>query len=128
MKNTNRKKLVKELDKVFSEVVRRDSIARYNKCPFCKKKKIVCCFHFVTRKKYATRWDMNNAIGSCFGCNFGMEFNPHPFVVWYIKEYGVESYLGLVKSSEEKTKFSDLVLESMIVSYKEELKKYGTKS
>lgn len=123
--NEKRKKLIKELDTIFSEVVRKDAIRRYKKCPFCKKKKIVCCFHFITRKKYSVRWDLNNAIGSCFGCNFGMEFNPHPFIVWYINEYRLENYLGLVKRSEEKSKITDLELEAMINSYKEDLKKYG---
>lgn len=123
---TKRKKLIKELDEVFSVVVRREAKRQYKKCPFCKKKAIVCCFHFVTRKKYSVRWDLNNAVGSCFGCNFKMEFDPHPFIVWYIDQYRLENYLGLVKRSAVKFKATDLELEAMVNEYKEDIKQYGS--
>lgn len=88
MTKMTRKKAVKEADKWFSIYIRNRDIKEYVLCPFCKKNYIDNCFHFFSRKVYATRWDENNAIGSCRGCNMLMEFSPYQFYKWFADNYG----------------------------------------
>ena len=117
-KKTARKKLVEKLDAVFSVYIR----ALYPICVFCGSK-TEHCFHFMTRAKYATRWDAVNAVGSCRGCNFEMEFNPHPYIKWFIDKYGLEEYNRLILRSNVIPKYSNEELEVMIDFYEKETAK-----
>ena len=68
-----RKQLIKKLDSVFSEYIRR----RYAKndiaeCYTCGKRdhwKRLQCGHFQSRKHYSTRWNEDNCQVQCVGCN-----------------------------------------------------------
>jgi hypothetical protein len=82
-----RKKAVDFADKWFSLYIREDSQLEYGGCAFCGKP-IQHCFHFFSRVAYSTRWDENNAIGSCAGCNFKMEHHPYEFYKWFIDHFG----------------------------------------
>ena len=106
MRKITRKGRVRKADKAFSVYIRQRDHALVGHCTFCPKP-IECCFHFVTRSKYATRWDPANCVGSCFGCNYLYESNPHQFINWYIKKHGLEGYQDLIRRSHEITKFSD---------------------
>lgn len=117
-KKSNRKKLVEKLDKVYSLYIR----ALYPICVFCGSL-TEHCFHFMTRAKYATRWDVINGVGSCRGCNFEMEFNPHPYVKWFIDKYGLEEYNNLIARSNVIPKYSNEELEAMIEFYEKALAK-----
>jgi hypothetical protein len=119
MAKSVRKKLVKTLDKVFSLYIRkRDSIENDGKCVFCRKP-IQHCFHFITRAKYATRWNEINAVGSCAGCNFENEFNPHKFIQWFLKKYGLKMYEDLIYESNLVHKFEPDDLSHMIEKYQQ---------
>lgn len=109
-----RKKMVATLDKEFSLLVRAIARKEFNGiCPFCGKRPIECCFHFVTRSKHIVRWDLTNAVGSCIPCNGKMEYDPHPFIKWYIDRYGLEAYDSLVLRSNKIAAFSMLELEQI---------------
>ncbi|MDI6808493.1 MAG: hypothetical protein QME66_05860 [Candidatus Eisenbacteria bacterium] len=100
MKPTIRKLLVKKLDNLFSLYIRlRTRNYSGPNCPFCSKNPIECCFHFITRAKYSVRWDDRNAVGSCSGCNYRMEYDPHKYIKWYIDHYGKDSYDELIRDS-----------------------------
>lgn len=106
--------LVKKVDKIFSEVVRlQDAIIHNGLCAFCKRNQINCCFHFITRAKYNTRWDFDNCRASCFSCNYRMEFNPAPFIQWFINHYGKDKFDDLIFKSNQTAKFSNFDLEDM---------------
>jgi len=121
-KKPSRKLLVKKLDSIFSEYIRRryakDDIAE---CVTCGKQdhwKRLQAGHFMSRKHYATRWDETNVQVQCSGCN----------VFRYGEQYKFALYLGaivsedlLVKSREIK-KFSNFELVEMYESYKQKLK------
>ena len=108
MKVKSRKWLIREADRVFSEHVRKESVKLYKVCPFCLKNPIVDCFHFVTRAKYSVRWNPLNAVGSCRGCNIRMEFDPHPFIQWFLDNRGGrEAYDALILESNQTGKFKD---------------------
>lgn len=103
--------LIKKLDAVFSLYIRaRDKRVTGGKCVFGCGRPIECCFHFVTRAKYAVRWDVENAVGSCTIDNYTNEFNPHPYVGWYIKRYGLGKYEDLLRRSNSVVKRTDLEL------------------
>lgn len=114
------KRLVKALDVEFSLAVRergsksRDGLCEFDWCPNLLEQ----CFHFVTRAKFSTRWDFSNAAASCRSCNMEMEYNPHKFIQWYIKRYGLTGYEDLVRRSNIIPKFSDDHLEEKLLTLK----------
>jgi len=117
-KKPSRKLLVKKLDSIFSEYIRR----RYARneiatCVTCGKKdhwKKLQAGHFMSRKHYATRWDEDNVEVQCSACN----------VFRYGEQYLFAKYLGeekadkLLAKSRETVKFSDPELQDMIDIYK----------
>lgn len=121
-KKPNRKLLVKKLDTIFSEYIRR----RYAKndiaeCVTCGKKdhwKKLQAGHFMSRKHYSTRWDERNVEVQCQGCN-----------VWrYGEQYKFSLYLGselsdeLLIKSRQIEKFSNADLVMMYETYKQKVK------
>src|SRR3990167_8408797 len=107
-KRSPRKVLVAKLDALFSIFIRiRDKRIFGGMCPFCNKRPIECCFHFITRSKYIVRWYENNAVGSCHGCNFNNEFNPALYIQWYINNRGKDAFDALVLVSHQIAKFSN---------------------
>tara|TARA_R110000765_G_scaffold268285_1_gene367285 strand:+ start:178 stop:570 length:393 start_codon:yes stop_codon:yes gene_type:complete len=117
-KKISRKGLVKKLDTIFSQYIRR----RYakneiSKCVTCNKEdhwKNLQAGHFMSRKHYATRWDPDNVQVQCMGCN----------VYRYGEQYLFSKYLGTDLSDDLQarsrliTKFSNTDLEEMINDYK----------
>jgi len=93
-KKPSRKTLVKKLDTVFSEYIRR----RYAKnditeCITCGKQdhwKKLQAGHFMSRKYYSTRWNEENVQVQCVACN----------VYRYGEQYKFGIYLGKEKSEE----------------------------
>jgi hypothetical protein len=116
----SRKALVAKLDKAYADYIKaRDKKIR-GKCAFCPKP-IEHCFHFVTRGHYVTRWDEANAAGSCAGCNLNNEFNPDPYRVWYVREFGFDAYDQLVTRSKGIAKFSNEELIEMAEKFRRKL-------
>ncbi len=113
---TLRKRLIKALDKTFSLVVR----AKCSKCTFCSGP-VEHCFHFVTRAKYSVRWDERNATGSCAGCNYRYEFDPHFAIQWYLSFNGLTAYEQLVRDGNIISKHSNDDLERRLAELKKEL-------
>lgn len=121
-KKPNRKLLVKKLDTIFSEYIRR----RYAKndiaqCVTCGKKdhwKKLQAGHFMSRKHYSTRWDETNVQVQCNACN----------VFRYGEQYKFSLYLGadvseeLHRKSRQIEKFSNADLVMMYESYKQKVK------
>ena len=117
-----RKLLILKLDNLFSLYIRlktKNTFGPY--CPFCSKNPIECCFHFITRSKYSVRWDERNAVGSCHGCNYRMEYDPHKYVQWYIKNYGQEKYDELIKDSNIIRKLDNEDLRLLCLEIKQKM-------
>lgn len=113
MKKSQRKKLVKRLDKVFSLFIRK----RDGHCVICGKTERLTAGHLITRAKYSVRWDERNVFCQCAGCNLTHEHNSHIFTDWYIRKFGLNAYQNLILESNQTKKFSDLDLELMINKY-----------
>ena len=106
-KKASRKTIVKKLDTIFSQYIRR----RYSKndiseCVTCGKQdhwKSLQAGHFMSRKHYATRWDEDNVEVQCMGCNVYRKADQ------------------LLIKSRKIQKFSDVELLEMIEYYKEKV-------
>jgi len=117
-KKPTRKGLIKKLDNVFSEYIRRkDAKNDIATCVTCGKKdhwKKLQNGHFMSRKHYATRWDEDNVGVQCSACN----------VFRYGEQYLFAKYLGtekadmLLNKSRETVKFPDWEIQEMIDLYK----------
>ena len=125
MPKPSRKTLVKKLDAVFSEYIRR----RYAKndiaeCVTCGKKdhwKKLQAGHFMSRKHYSTRWDERNVEVQCNACNVFRYGEQYKFSIYLGKELSDELYL----KSHQTVKFSNVDLQEMIDVYKEKLINLG---
>ena len=120
-KKPSRKTIVNNLDKVFSEYIRR----RYTKnniavCVTCGKKdhwKNLQAGHFMSRKHYATRWDEENVEVQCMACNvyrYGEQY-------LFAKHLGQEKADELLAKSRTMVKLKDWELQDMIEIYKKKL-------
>ena len=118
MKKPTRKAVVKAADDWFSKYIRLRDIKEYVLCPFCKKNYIDNCFHFFSRKMYATRWDELNSIGSCRGCNMLMEFSPYQFYKWFADHYGQFALDQLHEKHKSKVKMSTAEIVAIADKYK----------
>lgn len=117
-KKPTRKSLIKKLDTVFSEYIRRRyAINDIATCVTCGKKdhwKKLQAGHFMSRKHYATRWDDDNVEVQCQACN----------VFRYGEQYLFAKYLGekkandLLAKSRGIVKFTDNEIIDMINLYK----------
>lgn len=124
-KKSNRKKLVKLLDKYFSIYIRtRDK----NICFTCDKTlDNMQCGHLITRAKYSVRWNEKNACCQCAGCNLKHEYYPEIFTQKYINKFGIDQYNELVQKSNELSDYSNTELELMIEFFKKKIKELEDK-
>ena len=110
----DRKKLIKELDRVFSIYIRK----RDGQCVQCLSKQNLTCGHLFSRVAHSTRWDENNCFGQCRNCNYSHEFDPSKFILWYIRKFGLEKYELLSHKFHSTAKFKYWELEQMIEKYR----------
>lgn len=72
MKKISRKGAIIKADKAMSEYIRtRDPVC------YCGKPSAQNG-HYFSRAHYSTRWDEDNCLGCCAGCNILHEQNPEP--------------------------------------------------
>lgn len=127
-KKKTRSQVVKKLDAVFSEYIRR----RYARndiamCVTCGKQdhwKKLQAGHFQSRKHYATRWDETNVQVQCSGCNVFRWGEQYKFSKWLDANKGEGTSEGLAEKANQIVKFTTKELEEMIEEYKEKLKKF----
>lgn len=78
------KSIVRELDVVVSQIVRR----RDKKCVICGSTQNPQAGHFIGRRHFAVRWDLTNVHQQCSGCNIGHNSNPIPYTLFIQQKYG----------------------------------------
>lgn len=119
--------LVKELDKVFSEFIRRrDSQDGYGKCCTCSwvgPWKNADCGHFISRGEYSVRWDERNVALQCKRCNAFRGGEQALFAKYIDKRWGEGTADKLQVLRRRSQKLDRLVLQARIIHYKQELKK-----
>lgn len=110
-KKPSRKTLIRKLDKVFSEYIRkRDTDGLGNGlCCTCAKKihyKEGHAGHFMSRRHYATRWDEENVALQCVSCNSFRSGEQYKFALFLNKKYGSDKASELLVKSRETVKYS----------------------
>lgn len=123
-KKPTRSKLVKKLDTVFSQYIRRSNADNngYCTCVTCNKTfhwKEIQAGHFMSRKHYSTRWDERNVKTQCVACNVYRAGEQYKYSIFLGSELANVLYL----KSKELVKFTNYELEDMINDYSDKLKK-----
>lgn len=126
-KKPTKSKLIKKLDIVFSEYIRK----RYSKkgistCVTCGKKdewKRMQAGHFISRTKYTTRWNEDNVQVQCVACNRYRQGEQFKFSLFL----GYERSVELLEESELNKKFSYADIERLISHYESEINKLNVR-
>lgn len=128
MRKVKRKTLVKKLDAVFSEYIRRKYADKNGivKCYTCNVKKFwkgegMQNGHFISRKSRILRWDERNARSQCYSCNCHFYGRQYIFAMNLNKEYGYNIAEELLIESKKIIKQSDQDLLDLINIYKEKV-------
>lgn len=122
-----RGKLVKKLDKVFSQWVRSSNadhrgMVRCYTCGIVKHWKEVDAGHFMSRAKYSTRWDEKNVKPQCKHCNMTNGGHQYEFAKHLDREYGKGTADAVQTRSNLMSKWSSFELREMIAYYQDKLK------
>lgn len=121
----SRKNLIKKLDTIFSKYIRQRDADKEGYCRCCTCGQSyhwtkIQAGHFISRKHYATRWDVDNVHAQCMACN----------VFKYGEQYKYSLYLGetlaseLYLESKKTVKFTDIEIKEMIDMYKEKCRTF----
>ena len=123
-KKPTRSKLVKKLDVVFSQYIRRKYADKrgFVKCFTCDTKKHwkeMQCGHFRSRRFYSTRWHEDNCRVQCPRCNVFEYGRAYEFG----QELGEQLANEMFVKSQSIVKFTSVELEEMIQQYSSVLKR-----
>ena len=120
-----RSTLVKNLDAVFSQYIRRkDAKNEIATCVTCGKEDHWSKLqngHWASRRHYSTRWDERNCNVQCSGCNVFRAGEIYLYTKYLCSKYGDNFPEELYKLSQKTVKFTDTDLQDMINYYKEKL-------
>lgn len=121
-KNNQRKILIYELDKVFSVYIRYSSSiggkARCVTCGTVKPWKEMHNGHFISRGKFATRWDEMNCHVQCEDCNLKLKGNLVKYRKYMISKYGFYAVQELQLKATTGQKITTPELRELITYYK----------
>jgi len=129
LKKPKRKTIVKKLDAVFSEYIRRKYADKNGivKCYTCDRKAYwkgegMQAGHFMSRKSRILRWDERNIRPQCYSCNCHFYGRQYIFSINLNKEYGYNISEELLIESKKIVKQSDEDLLNLIELYKQKIK------
>lgn len=121
-KTKTKSKLTKELDAVFSRYIRNlYADGDYVTCVTCGKTDEIRYMqngHYVSRRFYSTRWDIENCHPQCYSCNVGLAGNYAQYSLYMINRYGSEILQTLVDRSKAPYKTTTQELQEKIDYYK----------
>ncbi len=125
-KKKSRSAVVKELDRVFSLFIRHRNAddEGFVTCITCGRSnhlKKMQCGHFMSRAKYATRWNETNCQVQCYGCNVMQQGQQYKFSVWLDANIELGTANEMVLLSNTTVKFSTPELLEKIEYYKSKL-------
>mgnify|MGYP001231109364 CR=1 FL=1 len=124
-KKPSRKLLVKKLDTIFSEYVRRKD-ADLNgivKCYTCEKRAYwkgqgMQNGHFISRASRILRWSVDNCRPQCYACNCMRYGQNYIFAMNLNEEFGYDIASELLIKSRETIKQADFELIELYEKYK----------
>ena len=128
MRKVKRKTLVKKLDAIFSEYIRRKYADKNGivKCYTCNKKAYwkgegMQNGHFISRSSRILRWREDNCRPQCYACNCMRYGQAYIFGANLNKEFGFNKAEELLIESKKIIKQSDQDLLDLINIYKEKV-------
>ena len=131
-KKLERKKLIKKLDKVFSQYVRVKNMDDngYIECYTCRERKKftnIQAGHFMSRKSYSTRWleEPPNVMPQCVSCNIFKSGMSWEFGKRLDEDFGEGTAEEISRLSKQTVKISSGELESMIEHYQDLLNNFS---
>lgn len=117
--------LIKKLDTIFSQYIRRryavNDISECFTCGVKNEYKKQQAGHFASRRHYSTRWDEFNVQVQCYSCNIcnqGMQFE---FGKKLCLKYGDNFAEDLMIKSKEVVKFTESDILQLIERYTEKV-------
>ena len=118
--------LKRQLDKVFSEFIRRRlaSAAGIAVCVTCgsrKNWKEMQCGHFIPRHYLAGRWHILNCAVQCPSCNVWGRGRYPEFAAWGVNTYGQSWLTDMVALKRQPVKLKSHDLENMIEDFEKKL-------
>ena len=122
-KESGRKKLKKQLDELWAELVKKR--ASY-KCERSNKTKYLNSHHVFSRSNLSVRWDLDN--GVCLNAGWhtlqtdSAHKNPIEFVNWIRDRRGIKWYEEMRVKANTVRKWTIPELEALIEEFKKELK------
>ena len=121
---TERQKLVKKLDDIFSLYIR----TRDKRSVFSGSSENLQCFHIFSRVSYGTRWEEWNAFAATSAENIKYEYDTY-FINhvhnWYIGRFGKPMFEMMNRKYYGITKFSNADLKMLIEHFKNKLEALG---
>tara|TARA_R100000988_G_scaffold99614_1_gene69071 strand:+ start:907 stop:1302 length:396 start_codon:yes stop_codon:yes gene_type:complete len=128
LRKAKRKTLVKKLDAIFSEYIRRKYADKkgFVKCYTCNKKAYwkgegMQNGHFISRSSRILRWREDNCRPQCYACNCMRYGQAYIFGANLNKEFGFNKAEELLIESKKIVKQSDEDLLDLIDVYKEKV-------
>ena len=116
---------VKQLDKVFSEYIRRRDDGKG--CVTCGIKKpwqeMQAC-HYYSRGKYPTRWHELNVHSGCYRCNVLLKGAYTDYALFMFSTYGAEKVQELYDLAHSGEKITTPVIREKIEEYRIKLLQY----
>jgi hypothetical protein len=76
-----------------------------------------------SRARQSTRYEFLNTQIQCYGCNIARKGNYDEFIPRFIKQHGVDAYIGLYTMSSFPYTWTVAELESLIYKYSDALAK-----
>lgn len=118
-KSESRRNLIKKLDKLVSDYVKRKAEGKCQRCGQVRKNAGVS--HYFGRKHIGTRWCLENLDWACWGCHlYHMEKEKNPGGWYYnymIKKLGEKKFKTLEIMAYSITKFSRQDIQFLINFY-----------
>lgn len=104
MERKERIKLIKELDKLASQIIR-----QRGKCEICGKRETLQCVHIFSRRNFSVRWDLDNLLCLCYRCHhYFAHKEPIRFTEFVKKKLGEKRLKELKMRSDIPVRGQDL--------------------
>tara|TARA_R110000765_G_scaffold184249_1_gene290054 strand:+ start:1966 stop:2361 length:396 start_codon:yes stop_codon:yes gene_type:complete len=122
-KKISRSKVVKKLDTIFSQYIRKKNTDQEKAtCFTCGKVdewKNLQCGHFQSRRHYSTRWDEVNCQVQCAGCNVFKYGEQYKFSIALDTKFGSGTAQGLSIKAQTQKKIETFELLEKIKYYQQ---------
>jgi uncharacterized protein YcaQ len=113
-----RKRAIKNADKWFSLYIRERDHHICQVCGKTSEQAPIQCGHLHTRGHYSTRWDPDNAMAQCAGCNMAHERDAGAFTMVFLRKYGQKGYDELFRKYSTPYKWRTIEIEELAEKFK----------